>query len=104
MFLPKLSEAIFSLLATYPRFWSASEIAETIEEEGDEVDIEKILNHHSDYKRVARVPACDRCNPLLNKTQTCRHPGAHYAFKIILEGVNVLKQHNRRQGKKNVNP
>lgn len=84
MFLPKGSEAVFSLLRTFPRFWSASEIAEHIEQEESEEDIEKILNHHSDFKRFARVPACERCDPLKNKSQLCRHPGSYYAFKILL--------------------
>lgn len=101
MFLPKVSEEIFSLLRMHPRFWSAAEIAVEIDRDGEEADIEKILSHHADCKRFAKVPACERCNPLLNKTQTCRHPGSYYAFKILLEGIQVLEQHEKRQGKKN---
>lgn len=104
MFLPKVTEAVFSLMRTFPRFWSPSEISAHLELEEEEENIEKILNHHSDFKRFARVPACERCDPLKNKSQTCRHPGAYYAFKILLEGINVLEQHERRQGKKNVGP
>lgn len=101
MFLPKLSEEIFSLMRTFPRFWSAAELATELERDGEEEDIGKILMHHCDLKRFARVPACERCNPLLNKTQTCRHPGSYYAFKILLEGISVLEQHEKRQGKQN---
>ncbi len=104
IYLPRMQETIFNLMRTYPRFWSPDEIEETISESGDDTwtaaNIEAILRHHSDFARFARVPACDLCNPLKNKTQTCRHPSFHYAYKILLKGIAVLEQHEKRQGEK----
>lgn len=97
MFLPKLTEEIYCLMRTYPRFWSAKEIAATID--GDQGDIEKTLRHHTDFKRFACVPACERCNPLLNKSQSCRHPGAHYVYKILIKGIGLLNKHEMQNGK-----
>lgn len=104
IFLPRMTEAIFAFMRLHPQFWNAEQLEDALSdcaksEEWTAANIETVLMHHSDYKRFARVPACDRCNPLLNKSQTCRHPGAHYAFKIILAGESLLEQHERRQGK-----
>lgn len=100
IFLPRGTEAIFALLRTHDRFWSPSEIDDVLGMEDLDVDdIDKILKHHSDFKRFAQVPACERCNPLLNKSQTCRHPGSYYAYKILIAGIGILEAHEKRQGK-----
>lgn len=101
-YLPRMTEAIFALLRKHDRFWSAAEIKSVIAgEEADwtEADIETTLNHHCDCKRFARVPGCDRCNPLLNISQTCRHAGSMFYFKILVAGVQLLEQHEKRQPK-----
>ena len=59
-------------------------------------DIEILLKHHSDIKRLARVPTCELCNPLRNKTQTCRHPGFHYSYKILRDGILYLDKKTRK--------
>lgn len=98
MIMNKLTQDIFVLLRTFPRFWNPDEIKEAIESDYPSAEIKTLLNHHSDCKRFARVPACDMCNPLLNKSQTCRHPDSFYVFKIIQPGLALLKKCEKKGG------
>ena len=94
MLMNRITENIFNLARVQQRFWSADEMAK----HGvgcESADVEKLLSHHADFDRFAKVPACDQCNPIHNKSQSCRHPSKHFVYRILQKGLALLEKHEK---------